>query len=71
LTHVKSAAAGVRYRSHVELSAKILGEEGKIVDAKTFRASAPAKGADAPPPRMRSMRRTAAALVTWAAQAIP
>ena len=32
----------------VELTAKVLGEDGKIVDAKTFRASAPAKGTDAP-----------------------
>jgi phospholipid/cholesterol/gamma-HCH transport system substrate-binding protein len=57
----------------VELSAKILGEDGKIVDAKTFRASALAKGADAPAAAAAlndAFRQTAAALVAWAAAAI-
>jgi len=57
----------------VELSAKILGEDGKIVAAKTFRASAPAKGADAPAAAAalnEAFRETAAALVAWAAAAM-
>jgi phospholipid/cholesterol/gamma-HCH transport system substrate-binding protein len=57
----------------VELTAKIIGEDGKILDAKTFRASAPAKGTDAPAAAAAlndAFRETAAALVAWAAAAI-
>lgn len=56
----------------VELTAKVLGEDGKIVDAKTFRASAPAKGTDAPAAAGAlndAFRQTAAALVAWTAAA--
>ena len=54
----------------VELSAKILGEDGKIVAAKSFHASAPAMGTDAPAAAAalnEAFRQTAADLVAWAA----
>jgi phospholipid/cholesterol/gamma-HCH transport system substrate-binding protein len=57
----------------IELSAKILGEDGKIVDAKTFRATMPAKGTDAPAAAAalnEAFRQVAADLVTWAAGVI-
>jgi phospholipid/cholesterol/gamma-HCH transport system substrate-binding protein len=57
----------------VELSAKIIGEDGKIVDAKTFRASAPAKDTDAPAAAAalnEAFRTTATELIAWAAAAI-
>jgi ABC-type uncharacterized transport system auxiliary subunit len=51
----------------VELSTKILGEDGKIVDAKTFRTSAPAKDTDAPAAALNeAFRTTAAELIAWA-----
>jgi phospholipid/cholesterol/gamma-HCH transport system substrate-binding protein len=57
----------------VEVTAKILGEDGKIVDAKSFRASAPAKGTDAPAAAAalnEAFRETATALVAWATATI-
>jgi phospholipid/cholesterol/gamma-HCH transport system substrate-binding protein len=57
----------------VELSAKILGEDGKIIAAKTFRASAPAEGADAPAAAAalnEAFRMAASDLVVWAAAAM-
>jgi hypothetical protein len=65
-------ASGARWNRRVELTAKVLGEDGKIVDAKTFRASAPAKGTDAPAAAGAlndAFRQTAAALVAWTAAA--
>ena len=56
----------------VELTAKILGEDGKILDAKTFHATAPSKGTDAPAAAAalnEAFRQTATALVAWAAAA--
>jgi len=57
----------------VELSAKILGEDGKIVAAKTFHATAPAKGADAPAAAAalnQAFQQTAVELVAWAGAAL-
>ncbi|HXN43530.1 MAG TPA: ABC-type transport auxiliary lipoprotein family protein, partial [Xanthobacteraceae bacterium] len=34
--------------AEIEFSAKILGQDGRILDARIFRAAAPAKAADAP-----------------------
>lgn len=52
----------------VELSAKILGDDGKIVAAKIFHASAPAEGIDAAAAAAalnEAFRQIAADLVTW------
>jgi phospholipid/cholesterol/gamma-HCH transport system substrate-binding protein len=52
----------------VELSAKILGDDGKIVAAEIFRASAPAEGTDAPAAAAalnEAFRQIAAELVIW------
>jgi phospholipid/cholesterol/gamma-HCH transport system substrate-binding protein len=54
--------------AEVELSAKILGEDGRILAAKTFRASAPAEGTDAPAAAAalnEAFRATASDLVAW------
>jgi phospholipid/cholesterol/gamma-HCH transport system substrate-binding protein len=53
----------------VELSAKILGEDGKILAAKIFRATVPAEGIDAPAAATalnEGFRQIAVDLVTWA-----
>src|ERR1700732_3799678 len=50
----------------VELTAKVLGEDGKIVDAKTFRATDAPAAAGA---LNDAFRQTAAALVAWTAAA--
>ena len=52
----------------IELSAKILGEDGKIVAAKTFHASTPAEGTDAPAAAAalnEAFRQIAADLIAW------
>jgi phospholipid/cholesterol/gamma-HCH transport system substrate-binding protein len=52
----------------VELSAKILGEDGKIVAAKIFHANAPAEGPDAPAAAAalnEAFRQVATDLVDW------
>jgi phospholipid/cholesterol/gamma-HCH transport system substrate-binding protein len=59
--------------AEVELSAKILGDDGKILAAKSFRATAPAEGSDAPAAAAalnEAFRLTATELVAWAAAAI-
>ena len=33
--------------AEIDFVAKILGQDGKIIDARSFQASAPAKGTDA------------------------
>jgi phospholipid/cholesterol/gamma-HCH transport system substrate-binding protein len=56
--------------AEVELSAKILGEGGKIVAARIFRASAPAKSTEAPaaPAAIgEAFAKVATDLVVWAA----
>jgi len=62
-----------RFREANLLRGWIEVEDGKIVDAKTFRAGVPAKGADAPAAAValnEAFRQSAAALVTWVASAI-
>lgn len=56
--------------AEVEFEAKILGPEGKIIDARTFKTSAPAKGTDAPQAAEalnEAFRNAATELVPWAA----
>jgi phospholipid/cholesterol/gamma-HCH transport system substrate-binding protein len=65
-----TAAAPV---ADVELTAKIVGQDGKIVQAKTFHATARAKGTDAPAGAAalnEAFRQTATDLVAWAAGAM-
>jgi ABC-type uncharacterized transport system auxiliary subunit len=57
----------------VEFSAKILGDDGKIVDARIFHATVPAIAADAPAAAAalnEAFRKTAVELVVWAAAII-
>ena len=56
--------------AEVEFSAKVLGDNGKIIDAKIFRATVPAAAADAPAAAAaldNAFGKTAAELVVWAA----
>jgi phospholipid/cholesterol/gamma-HCH transport system substrate-binding protein len=57
----------------VEFSARLLGNNGKIIDARLFRASVPARATDAPAAAAalnEAFGRTAAELVAWAANAM-
>ncbi|HXW27478.1 MAG TPA: ABC-type transport auxiliary lipoprotein family protein [Xanthobacteraceae bacterium] len=57
----------------VEFTAKIVGDNGRIVQAKTFHASAPAKAADAPAAAAalsEAFKQTATELVPWVAAAM-
>jgi phospholipid/cholesterol/gamma-HCH transport system substrate-binding protein len=55
----------------VELTAKIVGNEGRIVQTKTFHATAPANGTDAPAAALNAaFGQTATELVAWVAGAI-
>jgi phospholipid/cholesterol/gamma-HCH transport system substrate-binding protein len=59
--------------AEVELSAKILGEDGKILAAKSFRANAPAEGTDAPAAAAalsEAFRQVATDLVAWVTAAL-
>ena len=60
--------------AQVDISAKLLGADGKIVAAQDFHASAPASGVDAPAAFAaldQAFGKVAAALVLWAAKTIP
>lgn len=55
-------------QAEVEFSAKILGDNGKIVDARIFHASVPATAADAPAAAAAlsdAFGKTAVELVVW------
>ena len=60
-------------QAEVEFSAKILGDDGKIVDARIFHATVRAIAADAPAAAAaldEAFRKTAVELVVWAAAII-
>jgi cholesterol transport system auxiliary component len=57
----------------VEFAARLLGNDGKIIDARLFRASVPAKAADARAAAAalnEAFGKTAVELVVWAAAAM-
>ena len=59
--------------AEVEFSAKILGQDGRILDARIFRAAAPAKAADAPAAAAalnEAFGKAATELVVWVAGVI-
>jgi phospholipid/cholesterol/gamma-HCH transport system substrate-binding protein len=56
--------------AEIEFSAKILGQDGRILDARIFRAAAPAKAADAPAAAAaldEAFGKAATELVVWVA----
>ncbi len=66
-------AAGTPLTAEVELAAKIIGGEGKIIDAKVFRASVPAASlepAAASAALSDAFGKVAAEIVTWVSGAI-
>jgi phospholipid/cholesterol/gamma-HCH transport system substrate-binding protein len=58
-------------QAEIELSAKILGDNGKIIDAKIFRVSVPATSTDAPSAAAAldsAFEKVATELVVWASE---
>jgi phospholipid/cholesterol/gamma-HCH transport system substrate-binding protein len=65
--------SGAAPTADVEFAAKILGNDGKIVDARIFHASVPAKATDAPATAAalnEAFGRTAVELVVWTTTAM-
>ena len=57
----------------VEFTARLLGNNGKIIDARLFRASVPAKAADAPAAAAalnEAFGKAVVELVVWATEAM-